>query len=110
MHVLCIFFTCTCSAQLNMFHMERRSRNTLIIIIICLERHDKESCLLQGTLSSDKNELLFSDFKINYNNLSELFRKGTILIRCRVSRFFLSFSLHVPSSLPRVCVCVCAYV
>ena len=28
MHVFCI---CTCSAQLNMFHTERRSRNTLII-------------------------------------------------------------------------------
>lgn len=38
---------------------------------------------LKGTLSSDKNELLFSDFRINYNNLSELYRKGTILIRCR---------------------------
>ena len=25
---------CICSAQLSMFHMERRSRNTLIIIII----------------------------------------------------------------------------
>ena len=25
---------CTCSTQLNMFHMERRSRNTLIIIIM----------------------------------------------------------------------------
>ena len=31
MHVFCI---CTCSAQLRVFHMERRSRNTLIIIII----------------------------------------------------------------------------
>ena len=29
------FCICTCSAQLSMFHMERRSRNTLIIIIIC---------------------------------------------------------------------------
>ena len=28
------FCICTCSAQLSMFHMERRSRNTLIIIII----------------------------------------------------------------------------
>ena len=27
------FCICTCSAQLSMFHMERRSRNTLIIII-----------------------------------------------------------------------------
>ena len=28
------FCTCTCSVQLSMFHMERRSRNTLIITII----------------------------------------------------------------------------
>lgn len=38
---------------------------------------------LKGTLSSDKNELLFADFNINYNNLSELYRKGTILVRCK---------------------------
>ena len=31
--VLC-FCICTCSAQLSMFHMERHSRNMLIIIII----------------------------------------------------------------------------
>ncbi|XP_041370669.1 probable tRNA(His) guanylyltransferase isoform X2 [Gigantopelta aegis] len=35
---------------------------------------------LKGTLSSDKNELLYSDFNINYNNLPELYRKGTVLI------------------------------
>ena len=28
------FCICTCSAQLSMFHVERRSRNTLIIFII----------------------------------------------------------------------------
>ena len=28
------FCICTCSAQLSMFHMERRSRSTLIIIFI----------------------------------------------------------------------------
>ena len=37
LHVLyaCVlyFCICTCSAQLSMFHMERRSRNMLIIII-----------------------------------------------------------------------------
>ena len=27
------FCICTCSAQLSVFHMERRSRNTLIVII-----------------------------------------------------------------------------
>ena len=33
---VCVQYFCiyTCSAQLNMFHMEMRSRNTLIIIII----------------------------------------------------------------------------
>ena len=29
-----VFCICTCSAQLSMVHMERRSRNTLIIIIV----------------------------------------------------------------------------
>ena len=34
------FCNCTCSAQLSMFHMERRSRNMLIIIISgCRGRH-----------------------------------------------------------------------
>ncbi len=34
----------------------------------------------QGTVSSDKNELLFSQFGINYNNIPAIFRKGSILI------------------------------
>ncbi|ESO97020.1 hypothetical protein LOTGIDRAFT_115350 [Lottia gigantea] len=39
---------------------------------------------LKGTLSSDKNEILFSEFDINYNNLSDLYRKGSVLIRNKV--------------------------
>ena len=39
---------------------------------------------LRGTFSGDKNELLFSQFGINYNNESELVRKGTVLIRKKV--------------------------
>uniref|UniRef100_A0A182W2D9 Probable tRNA(His) guanylyltransferase n=1 Tax=Anopheles minimus TaxID=112268 RepID=A0A182W2D9_9DIPT len=35
---------------------------------------------LQGTLASDKNELLFSQFGINYNNEPVIYRKGTILL------------------------------
>ncbi|XP_041799691.1 probable tRNA(His) guanylyltransferase isoform X4 [Chelmon rostratus] len=35
---------------------------------------------LKGTLAADKNEILFSEFDINYNNESALHRKGTILI------------------------------
>ncbi|XP_011056450.1 PREDICTED: probable tRNA(His) guanylyltransferase isoform X2 [Acromyrmex echinatior] len=36
---------------------------------------------LRGTLASHKNELLFQEFSINYNNEPPLFRKGTTLIR-----------------------------
>lgn len=36
---------------------------------------------LRGTLSSDKNEILFQEFGINYNNLSPLYRKGTVIVR-----------------------------
>ena len=34
----CVFYfcICTCSAQLSMFHIEKRSSNTLIIIIIII--------------------------------------------------------------------------
>ncbi|XP_071792622.1 probable tRNA(His) guanylyltransferase [Asterias amurensis] len=35
---------------------------------------------LRGTFSSDKNELLFSEFGINYNNEPELYRKGSVQI------------------------------
>ncbi|XP_070541540.1 probable tRNA(His) guanylyltransferase isoform X2 [Ptychodera flava] len=34
---------------------------------------------LRGTFSSDKNELLFSKFDINYNDIPPLFRKGSVL-------------------------------
>jgi tRNA(His) guanylyltransferase len=36
---------------------------------------------LKGTLSGQKNELLFSKYKINYNSLEAIYRKGTILLR-----------------------------
>ena len=34
---------------------------------------------LKDTMSGEKNEILFSEFGINYNNEPELFRKGTVL-------------------------------
>ena len=37
--------------------------------------------LLKGTVSSDKNEILFSRFGINYNNEPEIFKKGSVLYR-----------------------------
>ncbi|KAI5949590.1 THG1 [Candida jiufengensis] len=36
---------------------------------------------LMGTVSSDKNEILFKECNINYNNELEIFKKGTILVR-----------------------------
>lgn len=36
---------------------------------------------MNGSLSKDKNELLFSRFGINYNNEPEFFKKGSIVIR-----------------------------
>jgi len=40
---------------------------------------------LRGTFSADKNELLFQEFGINYNTLPAMYRKGTILLRKRVT-------------------------
>ncbi|OJD18243.1 hypothetical protein AJ78_01743 [Emergomyces pasteurianus Ep9510] len=36
---------------------------------------------LQGTVSGDKNEILFSKFGINYNNEPEMYRKGSVIFR-----------------------------
>eukprot|EP00041_Stephanoeca_diplocostata_P037286 m.1402100 g.1402100 ORF g.1402100 m.1402100 type:complete len:156 (-) comp25009_c0_seq36:891-1358(-) len=36
---------------------------------------------LEGTFSKDKNEILFSQFGINYNNEPPMFRKGSIVVR-----------------------------
>ncbi|KAL7292152.1 hypothetical protein TKK_0014225 [Trichogramma kaykai] len=39
---------------------------------------------LRGTVSADKNEILFSEFGINYNNEPQMFRKGTTILRKRL--------------------------
>lgn len=39
---------------------------------------EKKLC---GTFSNDKNEILFSEFGVNYNNEAEIYKKGTILLR-----------------------------
>eukprot|EP00171_Calliarthron_tuberculosum_P009732 IDg9732t1 len=36
---------------------------------------------LKGTFSNDKNEILFTEFGINYNNENPMFRKGSTIIR-----------------------------
>lgn len=48
----------------------------------------------QGTVSADKNEILFKRFGINYNNELEIYKKGTVLYRqvCPSLYVFLSVS------------------
>ena len=41
----------------------------------------------KGSLAADKNEILFSRFKINYNNEPEIYKKGSVVFR-DVSYFF----------------------
>lgn len=45
--------------------------------------------LLAGTVSGDKNEILFSRFHINYNNEPEMYKKGSVVFR-DVSSLYLS--------------------
>jgi tRNA(His) guanylyltransferase len=37
--------------------------------------------VLKGTVANFKNELLFSQFAINYNDLPARFKKGSVVIR-----------------------------
>jgi tRNA(His) guanylyltransferase len=39
--------------------------------------------VLKGTLADFKNEMLFMQFGINYNDLPARFRKGSVIIRCK---------------------------
>ncbi|KAL9133531.1 MAG: hypothetical protein Q9175_005288 [Cornicularia normoerica] len=36
---------------------------------------------LKGTMASEKNEILFSEFKMNYNDEADMFKKGSIIYR-----------------------------
>ncbi|KAL4631264.1 putative tRNA(His) guanylyltransferase isoform X1 [Arapaima gigas] len=40
---------------------------------------------LKGTVAADKNEILFSEFNINYNNEPPIYKKGTVLIWDKVN-------------------------
>ena len=58
----------------------------------------------QGTVSSDKNEILFSEYNINYNNLPQMYRKGSVLLWEMViiplSLFFLHCKPLAPDEWP----------
>ncbi|KAK2460173.1 hypothetical protein APHAL10511_007852 [Amanita phalloides] len=41
----------------------------------------KAHATLRGTLSKEKHEILFSRYNINYNDISERYKKGSVLVR-----------------------------
>jgi len=59
---------------------------------------------LQGSLAADKNEILFSEFNINYNTEAPGHRKGTTLIWEKVSGEVL---VHLDDSGAYVCFSTC---
>ncbi|KAL9086883.1 MAG: hypothetical protein Q9165_006889 [Trypethelium subeluteriae] len=56
---------------------------------------------LMGTVSSDKNEILFSRFGINYNNEPEMFKKGSVLYRDYTSTTSSFTTLTTEPDLPK---------
>ncbi|CAG9460533.1 unnamed protein product [Pedinophyceae sp. YPF-701] len=44
---------------------------------------EEAQAALKGTVTAQKNEILFSRFGINYNELPEIERKGTVIVRVR---------------------------
>jgi len=48
---------------------------------------------IKGSLASEKNEILFSQFGINYNNEPEIYRKGSVI--SRQVHPITSFPLHM---------------
>ena len=54
--------------------------NTVFWEIVSSGKSNSEAATrLKDTLSADKNEILFSEFRINYNNIDARFRKGSCL-------------------------------
>ncbi|EQB52134.1 tRNA(His) guanylyltransferase [Colletotrichum gloeosporioides] len=57
--------------------------NTTFWSLIQLGGYDNKEAeqRLAGTVSGDKNEILFSKFNINYNNEPEMYKKGSVIFR-----------------------------
>lgn len=53
------------------------------ILAVLGESKQDAQVILKGTSSGDKNEILFSRFGVNYNDIPQRFRKGTTLYRAR---------------------------
>ncbi|KAF8715692.1 hypothetical protein HU200_026634 [Digitaria exilis] len=61
--------------------------NTCFCMLVKSGKSEKEAHeILKGTLSKDKNELLFQQFQMNYNNEPAIFRKGSCIYRQKVEK------------------------
>ena len=83
MHVFWYFCICTCSAQLSMFHMERRSRNTITIIITIII----SVCLLVGCLFAlcPSNMLVYHINRSAHTSVHAATLKQKLLIKLSIS-------------------------
>lgn len=55
---------------------------------------------LNGTLAKDKNEILFSEFGINYNNEPQQYRKGTTIIKDKDKKELLELYCDIINDAP----------
>ena len=53
----------------------------LILCLFCMAMLDQANAKSKGSLSADKNEILFSRFKTNYNTEPEIYKKGSVVFR-----------------------------
>ncbi len=51
------------------------------LVLIGKLSRDEAHKRLKGTFSKDKNEILYTEFKINYNTIEDIYKRGTILLR-----------------------------
>ncbi|KAJ1651464.1 hypothetical protein IWQ61_007974 [Dispira simplex] len=62
-------------------HINNLYNTTFWTLVKSGKTETKAEEILRGTFSADKNEILFSQFGINYNNLPPIFRKGSIILQ-----------------------------
>lgn len=63
-------------------HVNNLFNTTFWSLVMRGGKTQKEAeALLKGTLAKDKNEILFGEFGINYNNEPEIFRKGSFIMK-----------------------------
>ncbi|KAJ1512016.1 tRNA-histidine guanylyltransferase 1-like [Coelomomyces lativittatus] len=63
-------------------HINNLHNTAYWALVLKKKLSEKEATqFLERTSSASKNELLFSEFGINYNNIDEMYKKGTVLFK-----------------------------